>query len=94
MTARRREMGPSARFDVSDNGIGIAPEDLPHIWDRLLPRRPESGGARAGARIEPARAIVAAHGAEPSPSSLLAGRRIDLYGSTARELLYASIHMM
>ncbi|MDR2176696.1 MAG: HAMP domain-containing histidine kinase [Treponema sp.] len=58
---------PSAtgrRVSIADTGIGIAPEDLPHIFERLYradkSRNRNSGGAGIGLAI--AAAIVSAHG--------------------------------
>ena len=31
--------GDGARLSVVDGGSGVAPADLPHVWDPLLPRR-------------------------------------------------------
>jgi signal transduction histidine kinase len=49
---------------VRDTGIGIAPEELPHIWDRFhrvdKSRTRASGGTGLGLAI--ARSIVVAHG--------------------------------
>lgn len=51
-------------FEVRDSGVGIAPEDLPHIFDRFYradrSRTRTSGGAGLGLAI--ARRIVEAHG--------------------------------
>ncbi len=46
---------------VSDSGAGIAPEDLPHIFDRFTRSR-DSGGSGLGLAI--AKNLVAAHGGE------------------------------
>ena len=58
--ARRDES--FVRFEIADTGIGIAPHDLPHIWDRLY-RGDESRTERGlGLGLSLVRAIVAAHG--------------------------------
>jgi signal transduction histidine kinase len=52
------------RVDVSDSGEGIAPEDLPYVFDRFYrgekSRSRATGGAGLGLAI--ARGIVEAHG--------------------------------
>jgi signal transduction histidine kinase len=53
--------GPMARFDVVDNGRGIAPEDLPMVFERFYRGRDaHSEGAGLGLAI--ARSIARAHG--------------------------------
>jgi signal transduction histidine kinase len=60
MSARRD--GAVVRFDIADTGIGIAPHDLPHIWDRLY-RGDRSRTERGlGLGLSLVRAIIAAHG--------------------------------
>jgi signal transduction histidine kinase len=55
---------PSIVFQVSDTGRGIAPDDLPHVFDRFYradrSRTRGSGGAGLGLAIT--RQIIAAHG--------------------------------
>jgi len=60
-----------ARVEVSDSGEGIAPEDLPHIFDRFYrgekSRSRRKGGAGLGLAI--AQGIVEAHGGTISAAS-------------------------
>ena len=61
-TVSARREGDVVRLDVADTGIGIAPHDLPHIWDRLY-RGDQSRAERGlGLGLSLVRAIVAAHG--------------------------------
>jgi signal transduction histidine kinase len=61
-TADRRQ--PSVVFEVADTGEGIAPQDLPHVFERFYrsekSRSRSTGGAGLGLAI--ARGIVEAHG--------------------------------
>ncbi|MCX5055361.1 cell wall metabolism sensor histidine kinase WalK [Streptomyces sp. NBC_00474] len=62
LTARRA--GDEVVFTVTDNGAGIAPEDLPHVFDRFWraekSRSRRTGGSGLGLPI--VRHLVAAHG--------------------------------
>ena len=67
--------GPGVRFWVADNGPGIGPDDLPHIFERFYRADPSrarrSGGSGLGLAI--ARRYVEAHGGviwAQSPSGL------------------------
>ncbi len=53
---------------VSDSGVGIAPAELPHIFDRLYKSR-DSRGSGLGLAI--AKNLIAAHGGEISAQSEL-----------------------
>jgi signal transduction histidine kinase len=47
---------------VRDNGPGITPSELPHVFDRYWHGRTKKGGAGLGLAI--AKGIVAAHGGQ------------------------------
>jgi signal transduction histidine kinase len=51
----------SLRFSVADSGTGIAPEDLPHVFERFY-KTADSTGSGLGLAI--ARNLVLAHGGE------------------------------
>ena len=79
--------GGEAVVRVADTGIGIAPEDLPRIWDRLY-RADRSRSTRGlGLGLTLVRAIVQAHGGrvtvESSPGS---GSRFELRLPAATDL--------
>jgi signal transduction histidine kinase len=65
--------GEMARIDVSDTGIGIPGEALPHIFDRFYrvdkARNRMDGGSGLGLSI--ARSIALAHGGNLSAQSIL-----------------------
>ncbi|MCX6025231.1 MAG: ATP-binding protein [Chloroflexi bacterium] len=65
--------GETLEMRVSDNGPGIAPEDLPHVFERFYradrSRARESGGSGLGLAI--ARSIVASHGGTIAAESTL-----------------------
>jgi signal transduction histidine kinase len=54
------------RLSVGDNGTGIAPEDLPHVFERFY-KSPQSRGSGLGLAI--ARNLVLAHGGEIAAES-------------------------
>ena len=49
---------------VSDDGAGIAREDLPHVFDRFYRSKDETAGSGAGLGLAISREIVRAHGGE------------------------------
>jgi signal transduction histidine kinase len=55
------------QISVADNGSGIAPEDLPHVWDRFYRgeksrRRVDNNGDGAGLGLAIVKGIAEAHG--------------------------------
>ncbi len=71
VTLRGGSDADSVWLAVSDTGEGIAPEDLPHVFDRFYradrARARSTGGSGLGLAI--ARAIIAAHGGKISAAS-------------------------
>ncbi len=59
--------GDRALLEVADTGCGIAPEDLPHLFERGFSRRKDGLGSGLGLYI--ARSIVLEHGGEISAAS-------------------------
>jgi two-component system OmpR family sensor kinase/two-component system sensor histidine kinase BaeS len=53
------EKGPQASLTIQDNGSGIPPDDLPHIFDRFYKSRDSSG---MGLGLPIAKDLVEAHG--------------------------------
>jgi len=64
VVAAELERGEGLAITITDDGIGIHPEDLPHVYDRFyrtdLSRSRGIGGTGLGLAIT--RAIVEAHG--------------------------------
>lgn len=59
---RARAEGPDALLEVEDDGIGIPPDDLPHVFERLF-RGDRSRSERGlGLGLALVAAVVAAHG--------------------------------
>ncbi len=67
--------GPRVRIGVRDTGPGIAPEDLPHLFDRFYqadPARDRSTGT-SGLGLAIVRALVEAHGGTAGAENVAGG---------------------
>ncbi len=63
--------GGLAVLEISDTGRGIAPEDLPHVFERFYRAdRSRTGGGNAGLGLSICKAIVEAHGGVIEVSSV------------------------
>jgi two-component system sensor histidine kinase BaeS len=90
--------GDSAVIEVYNSGAGIAPEDLPHVFDRFYrsdhPRAQQTGGSGIGLAI--VRELVHVHGgavtaaSEPGRGTTLAVRLPLASAATFTENLQAA----
>ncbi len=73
ITLSARADASTVKLQVQDNGTGIAPEDLPLVFDRFY-RADESrqrNGTESGLGLAIAKSIVEAHGGSISVESIL-----------------------
>jgi two-component system OmpR family sensor kinase/two-component system sensor histidine kinase BaeS len=62
---RARQLPEGVRLEVQDTGAGVAPEDLPYLFDRFWRgdrSRTRAGGAGSGLGLAIAKQLVQAHG--------------------------------
>jgi two-component system sensor histidine kinase KdpD len=70
VTLRGHKLGNRVEFAVEDNGPGIDPQDLPHIFDKFYRGRRQTTTAKgSGMGLAIARAILTAHGGEITAKS-------------------------
>jgi signal transduction histidine kinase len=70
VTLSARREGTAVALSVTDTGIGIPSEDLPHVWERLF-RGDRSRSERGlGLGLSLVRAIALAHGGEAAVESV------------------------
>lgn len=62
ITAKQHESEPSILFTVRDTGVGIAPDDVAHIFDRFYQARQEGARRGSGLGLNFCREVVRAHG--------------------------------
>lgn len=74
------------RIDVSDNGVGISPEELPHIFEPFFTTKQRGMDKNAGLGLSIVYSLVkAAHGQIQVKSSLRKGTTVELLFPTARK---------
>jgi signal transduction histidine kinase len=87
VTVNARRAGSRVRIEVSDSGEGIAPRDLPHVFERFYRGEPsrrrsaDGRGAGMGLGLVIARELVEAHGGHIGIESVVGKHttvRIDL----------------
>lgn len=59
-----KEHDGRAVLAVKDDGMGIAPEDLPKIWNRFYQADPSRSGDSSGLGLSMVKWIAQAHGGE------------------------------
>ncbi len=72
-TGTRPARAGFVEFYVTDSGSGIAPDELPHVFDRFYRSSGETSGTGAGLGLAISREIVRAHGGEIRAESGAAG---------------------
>jgi PAS domain S-box-containing protein len=70
ITLRARRVGAQVEFAVEDTGTGIAPDLLPHVFDRFW-QAAHASRAGAGLGLAIAKGIVEAHGGRITAESVL-----------------------
>ena len=69
VTLEAAPAGHSVEITVADTGTGIAPEHLPHVFDRFYRADPARGGEGTGLGLAIARSLVTAQGGQISIQS-------------------------
>lgn len=69
VTLEAAPVGRSVEITVSDTGTGIAPEHLPHLFDRFYRADPARGGEGSGLGLAIARSLITAQGGQISIQS-------------------------
>jgi signal transduction histidine kinase len=67
---RVRRIGERMALQVADSGAGIAPDEVPRIWERLFRGDASRGERGAGLGLSLVKAIVEAHGGKVEVDSL------------------------
>ena len=67
VTLRKRDR---IRLEVRDHGVGMAPEELPRIWDKYYPARPRNGEGASGLGLAIVKQIAMLHKAEVHAESI------------------------
>ena len=73
ITVRARRDGPDAVLEVADTGSGIAPEHLPHIFDRFYRASEARAMPGSGLGLSIVRRVVQAHGGTVSAQNAEGG---------------------
>jgi signal transduction histidine kinase len=69
-----------AEVSVADNGVGIPPEDLPHVFDRFYQADKSRSAGGSGLGLAICKQIVEAHGGQINAQSVLGlGTRISVW---------------
>jgi signal transduction histidine kinase len=63
--------GPDAKFCIRNSGPGIAPEDIPHIFERFYRADKSRSGSGNGLGLSLVHAIVHAHGGQITAQSVV-----------------------
>ncbi|MEI9950187.1 MAG: HAMP domain-containing sensor histidine kinase [Pseudomonadota bacterium] len=63
--------GDSAVLSITDTGVGIAPENLDRVWDRLFRADPSRGARGLGLGLSLVKAVIEAHGGSVAVESSL-----------------------
>lgn len=78
--ASAKESSNGVEISVSDNGAGIPPEDLPHIFDRFYQADKSRSAGGAGLGLAICKQIVEAHAGHISAQSVLGmGTRVSVW---------------